>query len=275
MKVIKVLGNNAVSSLDQQGHEVIVTGKGIGFKVSSGDEINEEKITKVYSLSNEQQYYFQELVKNMPEQHIRCASDIISYAELSLGKKLNDYIYITLTDHLNFALERQKKGIVFKNAMQWEIKKFYNHEFMIGKEALGMVKDRLGVQLPEDEAGFLALHIINAELGTDMEQSLAITQMIQDILNIVKYHFHITMDEDSLQYERFLTHLKFFLQRMIKGECYTTDDMEFCELILKRYADAYKCVQKIEEYMQTKMNYEMTKEEEMYLTVHIKRIISQ
>lgn len=274
MKIVKVLGNNAVSAVDEKGRDVILTGKGIGFRVRSGDEVKEDLITKVFLPSNEKQYYFQELVRDMPEEHIQCASEIISYAEVSLGKKLNEYIYITLTDHLNFAIERQKKGILFKNAMQWEIKKFYHHEFTIGKEALEMVKDRLGVELPEDEAGFFALHIVNAELGTDMEQSIAITQTIQDVLNIVKYHFNISLNEDSLQYERFLTHLKFFLQRTIKGQYYETEDKEFCELVLRKYADAYECVQKIEEYMLTKMKHKMTKEEEMYLTVHIKRIIS-
>lgn len=274
MKIIKVLGNNAVSAVNEKGQDVILTGKGVGFGVSSGDEVDEKKVTRVFLPSSEKQYYFQELVRDMPEEHIQCASEIISYAEVSLGKKLSDYIYITLTDHLNFAIERQKNGIVFENAMQWEIKKFYHHEFAIGKEALEMVKDKLGIELPESEAGFFALHIINAELGTDMEQSIAITQTIQDILNIVKYHFNIFLDEDTLQYERFLTHLKFFLQRTIKGQCYKTEDKEFCELVFRKYADAYECVQKIEEYMLKKMKHEMTKEEEMYLTVHIKRVIS-
>ena len=274
MKIVKVLGNNAVSSFDEQGHEVIVAGRGVGFHVSSGDEVNMELVTKVYSLNGEERYYFQELVKNMPVENIQCANEIISYAEMSLGKKLNDYIYITLTDHLNFALERHRNGLEFKNALLWEIKQFYHHEFMIGLEAIDMIQEQLGVRLPEDEAGFLALHIVNAELGTDMPQSIAMTQTIQDILNIIKYHFHIVLNENTLQYERFLTHLKFFLQRAVKDQYYTTEDQEFCDLVLRKYADAHRCVLKIMEYMRVKMNHEVTKEEEMYLTVHIKRIIS-
>lgn len=80
-----------------------------------------------------------------------------------LGKRLNDSIYVSLTDHINFAIQRNQKGLDIKNALLWETKRLYKDEFAIGKEALVMVKNKTGVSLPEDEAGFIALHIVNAE----------------------------------------------------------------------------------------------------------------
>ena len=99
-----------------------------------------------------------------------------------------------------------------KNALLWEIKRFYNHEYLIGREALSMIEKRLGVVLPEDEAGFIALHLVNASMELDsMAQTAEMTKIIQHIIGIVKYHFHMELNGYSLHYERFITHLKFFV----------------------------------------------------------------
>lgn len=274
MIITKVINNNVVSSLDEQNNEIVVMGRGVGFRKAVGDEIDESLIEKIFLLTGQTTNQFKQLIESIPYEHIRVANEIISYAKRSLNKRLNDNIYVALTDHLSYAITRNKSGVKFKNALLWEIKRFYNHEFLIGKEALGIVKKRLDIELSEDEAGFIALHIVNAELDTDMEQSLAMTKMIQDILNIVKYHYNIVLDEDSLAYERFLTHLKFFIQRAISNQFYGTDDMEFCKMIQKQYKDAYECVLKIKEYIISKLEYEISEEEVTYLTIHIKRVIS-
>jgi len=275
MIITKVINNNVVSSLDNQNNEIVVMGRGVGFQKATGDEIDESLIEKIFSLTGQTTNQFKQLIESIPYEHIRVASEIISYAKRSLNKRLNDNIYVSLTDHLSYAITRQKSGVKFKNALLWEIKRFYNHEYLIGKEALGIVKKRLDIELSEDEAGFIALHIVNAELDTDMEQSLAMTKMIQDILNIVKYHFSITLDENSLAYERFLTHLKFFLQRAVSNQFYQTDDMEFCKMIQRQYKESYDCVLKIKEYMSSKLEYDISDEEITYLTIHIKRVISE
>jgi beta-glucoside operon transcriptional antiterminator len=169
-------------------------------------------------------------------------------------------------------VERSNQQIYFKNALLWEIKRFYNHEYLIAKEAIEIIVRNLGIRMTDDEAGFIALHIVNAELNTDMEHSLAMTKMIQDILNIIKYHYQLQIDENTLHYERFLTHLKFFVERSFRKNYYETEDIEFCKVIQKQYKDAYLCSKKIAEYMKSKINYDLTEEEISYLTIHIKRI---
>src|SRR5699024_3077774 len=124
-----------------------------------------------------------------------------------------------------FAIERYKTGFPIENALLWEIKRFYNHEFLIGKEALSMIRQKLGYELPEDEAGFIALHIVNAKLKTgNVERITEMTKIIQNILTIVKYEFKMDIDEYSLDYERFITHLKFFVQRLFVGQKLESED---------------------------------------------------
>lgn len=219
MNVTKVINNNIVISENEEKQELVVMGKGLGFKKKPGDAIDDTKIEKVYLSTQEWNVTkLTQLLSSIPIEHIQAANEIISFAKVSLGKKLSEKLFLTLTDHINYAIERYQNGMEIKNALLWEIKRFYNHEYLIGKEALSIIKNRLAIELPEDEAGFIALHIVNAEL--DMAQVSQVSEMakiIQHILNIVKYHFSMELDEYSLNYERFVTHLKFFVQRLFSG----------------------------------------------------------
>lgn len=277
MKIDKVINNNLIRAFDENNKEVLVMGCGLGFQKKIGQLIDKSKIEKIYFLDNKNDSNkLMTLLSEIPLEIIQASNEIISYAKYSLGKKLNDNIYISLTDHISFAVERAKQGINFKNALLWEIKRFYNHEFLIGREAVQIIKKRLDIDLPEDEAASIALHIVNAQLNSNnMNETLDITKMIQHILNIVKYNYNLELDEYSLHYERFITHLKFFSQRIFSGKTINEEDSNLCELMKKKYKEAYECVYKIEKYINKEFNHDLTEEERMYLAVHINRITKQ
>lgn len=276
MMIHKVINNNQVICLDARNRECIVIGRGIGFKAKTGQNVPESKIEKVFHLESPAiSSKFQQLVEKIPLEHIEVTDEIISYVKCSLGKKISDNIYISLTDHINFAIERYEKGMNFNNAMLWEIKRFYHHEYELGVHAIRHIETRLGVRLPEDEAGFIALHIVNAEIDGEMDQTVKMTHIIQGILNVIKYYFRMEFKEDSLDFDRFLTHLRFFSQRLIGGKLYTTEDREFCEMIRVQYPREYGCVEKIRDYIMKEYDHRMTEEEMMYLTVHIRRLVKE
>lgn len=273
MRICKIINNNIVSSIDERNKEVIVMGKGIGFGKRLGSEIDEGAIEKIFSLPKESTSRFEKLVGKIPYEHIQLAEKIIQYAGKNLGLKLNKNIYITLTDHLSYAIERSQKGIRVQNAFLWEIQKFYQKEYQIGIAALDMIQKKTGAKLPEDEAGFIAVHLINAEMNTNMKQSAVMPVLIKDVTNIVKYTMGIEFDEGSLSYERLVTHLKFFLQRMIRQEDYREQDDAMQKAIREHYADEYNCALKIRGYVNAKLGYEVSEEELMYLTIHINRVV--
>lgn len=273
MQILRVINNNVISSLDDEKREVVVMGKGVGFQKKAGDPVDVSRIEKIFQLPKEHTNQYERLVSDMPYEHIKMAEEIIQYAARTLKRHLNKNIYITLTDHLDCAIERQKQGTVFQNALLWEIRKFYEEEFQIGCRAVALVKEKTGVELPEDEAGFIALHIVNAEMDGDIRKAGTIPEMIKDILNIVRYTFNVEVDESDLSYERFVTHLKFFLQRAVQNVSYDNDDPELDEIIRTRYPREYACADKIRAYMKKRMKYEVEEEELTYLTMHIARII--
>lgn len=277
MKVDKVINNNLVRSYDEKGREALIMGCGLGFKKKPGDEIDESLVEKVYvSASHERSDKLAAILENIPYENIQVTNEIISYARQSLGKKLDDNIYITLTDHISYAVERAKQGILLKNALLWEIKRFYNHEYLIGKEAAVIIEKKLGIKLPEDEAGFIALHLVNAQMDSaDMGETTQMTKMIHQIINIVKYHFHMDLDEYSVHYERFITHLKFFAQRVFLGNELADGENGFLDTIREMYQNEYRCAGKVKDYVYKEFGKTLTEDEMIYLTIHMKRITTK
>ena len=273
MKIDKIINNNIVSAIEADGKEVVIMGRGLGFGMKPGKEIPEGKIEKVFRLDSQNSTdKFKELLANLPLEHIQASTEIINYAKSVLNRRLNQSIYITLTDHINFAIERFKEKMMFTNPLLNEIKTFYKVEYLIGEYAVALIERRIGITLPVDEAGFIALHIVNAEYNTAMRDTIDITTLIQNVVKIVKEYFSMDLDETSLNYQRFVTHLRFLAQRIIGGEMLNSDNPEFNQLISQMYPEEYACSLKLKDYIQVTYHHDVTEEETAYLAVHIKRI---
>lgn len=269
----KVINNNIISAYEKSGAEVIVMGRGIGFKKKQGEVVPADQISKIFRIkSRTLTEQFKELLANMPLERVRISDEIISHAKDHLKLKLNQSIYVTLTDHINFAIERVSQGIEPQNALLWEIKRFYPQEFQLGIYALELIHDRLGILLPEDEAGFIDLHFVNAEYGTDIRDAVKFPDQMQAIVDIVERELGILLDESSLHYERFMTHIKFLIQRIYRKELLSSEDRELSLMMQRKYPREYQCSVKVAEYIMQATGCRLSEEEIMYLSVHIRRV---
>ena len=269
----KVINNNIISAYEKSGAEVIVMGRGIGFKKKQGEVVPADQISKIFRIkSRTLTEQFKELLANMPLERVRISDEIISHAKDHLKLKLNQSIYVTLTDHINFAIERVSQGIEPQNALLWEIKRFYPQEFQLGIYALELIQDRLDILLPEDEAGFIALHFVNTEYGTDIRDAVKFPDQMQAIVDIVERDLGMLLDESSLHYERFMTHIKFLIQRIYRKELLSSEDRELSLLMQRKYPREYQCSLKVAEYIMQATGSRLSEEEIMYLSVHIRRV---
>lgn len=272
-KIAKLINNNIVCSIDAEGNEVILRGLGIGFNKKVNDSIEDEKVEKIYKMANKDaSNKLQELLAEIPIEYVTVCTEIIEYATKTLNKKLNDNIYITLTDHISFAITRKDNKLEYRNVLLTEIKTFYEEEYQIGVQALEIIKDKLGVELSYDEAGFIALHIVNAELDTNIGNMVKITELIQKVMELIYNYYGKEIDEDSLNYKRFITHLKFFGQRIFTDKATEEDDEEFRSLVKNRYPIEYQCAENIGKLVLEQYSKKVTEEELMFLTIHLKRL---
>ena len=264
--------------VDDKNQEKIVMGRGICFKKKAGDDIDPEMIDKVFFLSAKDAHNkFQVLIQDIPIEHIAIGEEIISEARVRLGKKLNDMIYISLIDHVHTSILRFLDGVTVKNVLLWDIRRFYKDEFQVGLWALDLIQEKCKVRLPDDEAGFIALHLANAQMDQEiMHNMYEITRIMQEIANIVKYFYQIEFNEDDVYYYRFITHLKFFAKRLIDHNIYDEEDNDdLWDVIKSKYQNAFRCVEKITQFILKKYEYQLSKEEQIYLTIHIERVVNK
>lgn len=274
MKIKKVYNNNVLLAENDQHLEIVVMGKGLAFQKKAGEEVESTKVEKTFILEKKEwSHQFQKLLNEIPVQYFEIAGEIIQRAQSVLRAKLSSYLYLTLTDHINYAISRHRQGLDIQNALIWEIRKFYKKEFQIGLEALDIIQNQSGERLTEDEAGFIAVHLVNARIdGQGMHQTIKMTEMVHDILNIVKYYYKMNLDENSLNYERFVTHLRFFAQRLFYHEVPCSDDDFLFAQVKRKYAKVFDCMNKIKGYLHNTFGSEISKDEQVYLTIHIHRV---
>ena len=273
MVIEKILNNNVVVTRSDTGAETVIMGRGLAFGKSAGQSVNPSRIEKTFTITDTGiDGKLHELLAAMPMEHIVLSERVISMAKLRLGKPLSDSIYLTLPDHISSAIVRYQQNIVLENPLKWDIRRFYRSEFEIGLEANRMVLEDTGVQFTDDEAAFIALHFVNAQQDNGIKSTYNMTRIMQEICKIVSDFFEMEFDEDSLDFYRFITHLKFFAQRLINHVHYN-DNMEgMLDAIAQQHPRSYACTQLIRERVETSYHYAMSADEMLYLTIHIARL---
>ena len=246
MIIGKIINNNVVSSWDEEGKEIIVMGRGLGFQKKAGQDVAEDGIEKIFRLES----------KDVRER---------------FNTKLIQNVYLTLTDHIGFAIERFKDGMDFSNALYREIKRFYPQEFGIGMHALSLIEERTGIRLPDDEAASIAIHLVDAEFDIKVRDTWAMTNMIQDMMQILEKSLNLP-PEDSLYRDRLASNLKFLAHRMlllppVEGR----EDYVFEEFVKNHCSGEYALAGKVKEHVKEQYGCEMTGEEQIYLALQLKQ----
>lgn len=276
MIIAKILNNNVIITIDENTkREKVVMGRGLAFKKKVGELVDIDRIEKIFTIQNaNENLKFQMLINKIPMDHVRISEKIISYAREKLNTDFDEHIYIALTDHISFAINRYKKGIKIKNNLLWEIQRIHKNEYIIGIWALQYIEKELGIKMELDEAGFIAMHLVYSSLNMDLDNGINITNIVKEILNIIKYSFSIEFDQNDISYDRLLTHLKSFAQRVMAKKQLPNEVESFLKIIRIDYEKSYKCVLKIKEHIYKNYDYYINDAEIVYLTMHVQRIIA-
>lgn len=277
MRIKKIINNNILCAVDEKGNELIVTGRGIGFQRHRGEIIDSSLVERTYRMEEKTgQRKLQELVEKIPIEHLDLTEGLIDHIKTQIPQKLNESLLITLADHISFAVARKVQGVEFSNPLKGSIMCYYPTEYHLGQYCLKVIREKLDVSLHEDEAAFIALHIVNAELNTNMSEMYGITKLIEGTICVVEYFYRKQFDRELLDFNRFVVHLRYFAQRLFQGkimeDAQGERDEMFRQLIMKNCPEHYKCAQCIADYIKNTYQKDLSDEELTYLTIHLKRI---
>lgn len=280
LEILRILNNNVVVALNDDQKEVVLMGNGLGFQKKPGFQVDKSRIEKVFEIKNQvESIRIEQMLSEIPEDVIAIAFDILNYAKKKLNKEFNETSFISFADHLHTAIQRAKKGIQMKNFLLWDIKRFFPEELAIARKGIQFVNEKMGIELSDDESGFLTLHIVNAEIDSTNEAAINLTQMIEEILTVIKYTLKINFAENDIYFQRFITHLRFFSERVLNARLDEIEEdaveNELFVLINKKYPEAFEATKKVVELLDTRWHYQASKDEQVYITIHIARIIEK
>lgn len=273
MRIDKVINNNIVSVRDHHGVEMVAMGRGIGFGRRPGDEIDDKVVEKTFRLNNmNDKEHFKELLASLPLEHIRLSADIITYAKESLGLVLSQNVYLTLTDHIGFILNKFHDGMAFNNVLYDEVKLFYPLEYSVGRYALELIEERTQCRLNEDEAASIALHLINGEVGSAMGTIFFMVKMMREMMELIEKEIPIPNGR-TYPREGLIVDLKQLCNRLVTEEpMHGRTDEALYEFVKEHYQEEYQIINNISEYIEKEYHCNMTEEEKIHLVLNIKRM---
>lgn len=274
VKIKRIFNNNVVLAFEGDS-EIVIFGKGIGFQKNNGDKLDKGKVEKIFRLSKTETSQIESLFKEISTEYATLTLNVIKQAESDLKVEFNSSIYITIMDHINYALIRAQEGIFIKNELLWEIKRTYRNEFEAAKISLEIINANTGIQLLEDEAGIIAIHYFNGQDPNKIvKASYKSVQIIQDILKIIQFHYNIELDENDITFSRMMTHLRYFVNELLTNEKRITEsENEFLYSQMKlKYPNTHECVKKIKKYVIDTLQKEFVDDEALYLMIHLQRI---
>lgn len=278
MQVVKVLNNSLVLAVNENGEEVILMGKGIGYKKSIGEKIVSSQIEKIFELKDKKlKRDMIRLAIDTKSIYFEIANQIIQYAIDKYEMKILDYLYLSLTDHISFCVKRVLDGVVISNYYVREMQRLNPKEFDVGCYAIQVIQDRTGVEIPKDEIGNIAFHFINGQVDHPFnELSLKMEKITRNILHIVKLHFHLVYNENDFAYSRFITHAQLLAQRIVSNQMIESSEKDvLVESVKNSCKEEFLCVERINMYLEKEFNITLTDQEQMYLTIHIHRILEK
>ncbi|AVY97157.1 transcription antiterminator BglG [Lelliottia sp. WB101] len=274
MITIKKSLNNSMLLVDHDQREMILFGKGIGFGAKPGTHIDLAQVEKVFlPLSDLKSRHFLSLTDTIPAAYFDVSHEILTLARSLCGEKLNSVLLFTLAEHLHFAVERSRNGQLILNKLSWEVKRYYPQEYRVGMQARDNVNERFYVELPEEEAVNIAFHLINASSQDDNSSAHQQVELVNRIAEIVRYKLSKAIDTESVNYRRFITHLRYFAERVLSGSVVVSETEDFYQELMRHRPDAMTVAWVIRDYVQEKYQLTLPKDELTWLSIHISRLM--
>ncbi|MBQ7888786.1 MAG: PRD domain-containing protein [Erysipelotrichaceae bacterium] len=273
LKVIKVLNNNALLAKDESTNkEVVLLGKAVGFGLKINDEVQLPSDAQMYILQDKtERGESAQLISKLNPVFLEISHQLLNEARKKF-REVDSAILLPLADHLAFAYERLTKKVDIHNPLVDELKLLYEEEFQCASLALTLFEQQFSITLPEDEIGYIALHLHSAVEHDRLDQSMQIAHILNEAIVQMEKECQLHVDRNSLSYSRLMTHIRYLLARIKKNEVLNLDMDHY---VKTNYPYAYQMACTITERLEKLLNKEIAKCERGYLGLHVERVRQQ
>lgn len=275
MRISRIYNNNVALAESYTGEQMVVIGRGLVFGKRKGDMLDPTLIEQTFV--PEQGTPDENLAGSLAQ----IPSEILGLAtELELlvkaeGITISHSFIVPVADHINYAVVRQRQGMTVDYPLALEVRQLYPQEVRFGERALQLVRELLGVHLPETEAIPLAMHLVNSQFASkDMGGTYRMTEVFAQIFEVIGAGFDGPVDRSLMSAARFVTHLRYLFVRA--GATQITDTSTNVPLLLESlkgaHPRAFAAAVKVKLVLEMHLEQQLTEDELTYLTIHIARL---
>lgn len=273
MKIKSILNNSALIALNDENQELVLIGKGISFQKHPGDRVDTTKIEKEFICGKETTNELMELLNEIPSRYFELTEVIVRHIRRKLNKDIKSSIYISLFDHINSAIERAEDGIFLDFTLLDEFKILYPKEFAVALWALDYINATLDMNLPEDEAGFICIHIISSiPDNPGLPEVKKIAKIVKKLSSLTLEAYQDEIKIESMDYSRYMTHLRYLALRYLRKK-QDRDAQQFLSFESKDER-MESCIEKMDQYLINMSGYGLSPEEKDYIRLHMFRLIA-
>ncbi|OFR60336.1 phosphocarrier, HPr family protein [Corynebacterium sp. HMSC072B08] len=278
MEILRVFNNNVVLAKDATG-EKIITGRGIGFKARPGKPVDSSKVVRIFvPAEGRDPDHIATMLTEIPLAHMTLVTDAVTAAGLPESMTKNASLLVALADHIGFAIMRAANGQRADYPLLAEVSQLYSEEYAQAQAILSHINralnDRRIAPLPRSEAVAITLHLVNAGFATgDLSFTYTMTGVLQQLLTIIESDFGITLEPETVNVGRFITHLRYLFVRIAKHEQLKDHSSAIGQAIRDSAPEAFRCAQRISAVIELRLGSGLTEDEVSYLTLHIARIV--
>lgn len=268
--VLKALNNNVLLARGPDGREAILVGKGLGFGRPQGETVSLDNPTveKIFTLKDGDLTQYRSLLERTRSEILGVTEEIIALAASRLGE-LHPSLHVALGDHIAFAIERLQAGLEIANPFSVEIRALFPEEYAVAREAARLIQERIGVGIPEGEAGFLTLHLHAGKGSGQVGRLVKLTTLTKTLLTEIESGLNVQLNESSLDYARLITHLRFAMERIEKGLPFRNPLLPG---VKKEFPEACALAARLARLIESRLERPVPEDEVGYMAIHLERL---
>ncbi|MGN0351567.1 MAG: PRD domain-containing protein [Roseburia sp.] len=271
-RIEKVLNHNAVIAISvEKKQEYLILGKGIGFGKKINERIEAGQEDTLYSLQEHtERGSARSLAKSIPPVYLEIADEVLKNAEKNFGK-IDRNVLFPMADHIEYAVKRIQSGEQIRNPFLEDIRILFHAEYKTAQCIQDVLKEKLDIQMDEDEIGYIALHIHSAIEEEKVSRAMQIAQSVRECVSLVEEQIGKPIDVLSLSYNRLMNHIRYMVVRALKGENLKVSMNDYMEL---KFPEAFQVAKVVCDRISNRLQSPLGEEEIGYLAMHIERVTS-
>ena len=275
MEIRKVLNNNVVLATDSDGSQVILTGRGLGFQKSAGQQVDASKIVQVFTPTSREDYVtLRDFLVDISPEYVGLARTIVDAAEAAWQTTFPQALIVALADHLVFAVKRAETGTVTAHPLKAEVSHLFPNEYQLAQRSVAMAREQGHLPLSDEDAVAITLHFVNALAfaTSDLSKTFAMTEILAQVFDVLESAYDRDFATEDVNTARFITHLRYFFARAASGQQLSEQPHAFNTSVRDSFPEAAQAAQKVRAVLELRLGTTLTEDEATYLILHIARL---